>query len=284
VFVTFIFLTPSSTESKSILNYYPLPSGGRYINLANIFSKMNIPFLTEGESKAYKTLVKIGESSIGNIIKFSKVSHSKIYDILRRLTEKGLVSSITKNGKQYFSAADPRTLQTLIEEKELIIQKEKEILKIIIPQLLAEKNSKKTENILTAFEGINGVKHLLEESLIETKKGEEILILGTPKKIVEYAGGYLKDWQKRRIEKGIMCKIIADPGTPPWDEKWWKESKKRNISKLKVFSSVSPAYLLITNKSVTTIYFANTIFGFKVSHKEIAEKYKLFFEDIWKVN
>lgn len=243
---------------------------------------MNIPLLTEGESKVYKTLVKIGESSIGNILKFSGVSHSKIYDILKRLAEKGLVSAINKNGKQYFSAANPKQLQNLVEEQEKKLQKEKEHIQKIIPQLLAEKNSKETQNILCAYEGMNGIKHLLEESLTEVQKGEEILILGTPKKIVEYAGGYLKDWQKRRIEKGAICKIITDPGSPPWEEKWWKDSKKKNISKVRISTSISPAYLVITNKSITTIYFANTLFGFKVSHPEIADRYKAFFEEIWK--
>ena len=47
---------------------------------------MEIPFLTMGESKVYQALVELGESPIGNIIKLSKVSHSKIYDILKRLS------------------------------------------------------------------------------------------------------------------------------------------------------------------------------------------------------
>ena len=243
---------------------------------------MDIPQLTQGEAKVYTTLLKINESSIGNILKFSGVSHSKIYDILKRLAEKGLVSTITKNGKQYFSPANPKVLYNLIEQQEEKLKKEKEDLKKILPQLLAEKNSKKTENLLSAYEGINGIKHLLEEALQEVQKGEEILVLGTPQKIVEYAGGYLKDWQKRRIAKGAICKIIADPGSPPWKEDWWKESKNKKQSITKISSSVSPAYLVITNKSVTTIYFANDILGFKVSHTEIAERYKSFFEEIWK--
>ena len=243
---------------------------------------MDIPGLTSGENKAYKTLVKIGESSIGDILKFSGVSHSKVYDILKRLGEKGLVSTIIKNGKQYFSAADPRALKLVLNEKEEKLLKEKEALKTIIPQLLAEKNAKRTQPILCAYEGLNGIKNLLEESLEEVKKGEEILILGTPQKIVEYAGGYLKDWQKRRIEKGAVCKIICDPGSPPWKEPWWRDSKNKKQSFIKVSTSVSPAYLVITNKSVTTIYFAHDILGFKVSHEEIAEKYKVFFEEIWK--
>ncbi|MSR86458.1 hypothetical protein EXS74_03630 [Candidatus Woesearchaeota archaeon] len=243
---------------------------------------MDIPQLTTGETKVYRALLKINESSVGNILKFSGVSHSKIYDILKRLAEKGLVSTITKNGKQYFSAADPKTLQNLIKEQEEKLNQEKEELKLLMPQLLAEKNAKKTQPIISAFEGINGIKHLLEESLEEVKKGEEILILGTPQKIVEYAGGYLKDWQKRRIEKGAICKIICDPGSPPWKEEWWRDSKNKKQSLIKASASVSPAYLVITNKSITTIYFANDILGFKVSHEEIAKKYKAFFEEIWK--
>lgn len=137
---------------------------------------MDIPQLTQGEAKVYTTLLKINESSIGNILKFSGVSHSKIYDILKRLAEKGLVSTITKNGKQYFSPANPKVLYNLIEQQEEKLKKEKEDLKKILPQLLAEKNSKKTENLLSAYEGINGIKHLLEEALQEVQKGEEILV------------------------------------------------------------------------------------------------------------
>ena len=88
---------------------------------------MEIPLLTSGESKVYKALVELGETSVGNILKTSGVSHSKIYDILKRLSEKGLVSSINKNGRQFFSAANPRNLLKLAneEEKELDVKKEK---------------------------------------------------------------------------------------------------------------------------------------------------------------
>src|SRR3989338_7815136 len=107
-------------------NKYPLTGEGKYLKQENIQNSMNIPQLTQGEEKVYRTLLKINESSIGNILKFSGVSHSKIYDILKRLGEKGLVSTITKNGKQYFSAANPKILQNLIEEKEKQLKENKE--------------------------------------------------------------------------------------------------------------------------------------------------------------
>jgi sugar-specific transcriptional regulator TrmB len=60
---------------------------------------MEIPLLTKGESKVYQALLELGESPIGGIIKNSSVSHSKIYDILKRLAKKGLVSTIIRNGR-----------------------------------------------------------------------------------------------------------------------------------------------------------------------------------------
>ncbi len=126
---------------------------------------MEIPQLTKGEAKVYRTLLQINESSIGNILKVSEVSHSKIYDVLKRLSEKGLVSTTTKNGRQYFSASDPKVLKELIEEQEQKLAKEKETLKGMIPQLLAERNVQKAHTLLSAYEGIHGMKHLLEESL-----------------------------------------------------------------------------------------------------------------------
>ena len=47
--------------------------------------------LTKGESKVYLALLRIGKSNIGPIIKEAKVSNSKVYDILDRLAQKGLV-------------------------------------------------------------------------------------------------------------------------------------------------------------------------------------------------
>lgn len=243
---------------------------------------MEIPLLTLGESKVYSTLVKIGETSIGNLIKFSGVSHSKIYDILKRLAEKGLVSSFTKNGKQYFSAANPKILLSLIEDEEEIIKKNKEQLNKIIPILEQEQNSIRIESSLNAFEGFKGMKLLLEGVL--TEKNDEILILGTPKKLIELSGGYLKDWQKRRIKQGVLCKILSDFDAPSWNEDWWIKSKKDKLTITKRFSSVSPAYLVITKHSVITIYFANNILSFKVSHEDIAKRYKTFFNEFWKAN
>ena len=52
--------------------------------------------LTKGEADVYLTLLKLGNTTSGKIIKESKVSRSKVYDVLERLKQKGLVTEIIK--------------------------------------------------------------------------------------------------------------------------------------------------------------------------------------------
>ena len=168
---------------------------------------MDIPLLTTGESKVYKGLVTLGESTVGNIIKTSQVSHSKIYDILKRLSDKGLVSSINKNGKQYFSASDPDRLHELVEEKKQELEEHQIEIEKKIKQLKTLQNTSQPVSLLSAYEGFKGMKSVLDSLLEKLKKHDELLVLGSPKQFVEQAGGFLKDWQKRRIKKGVICKI-----------------------------------------------------------------------------
>ena len=74
--------------------------------------------LTEGESKVYLSLLRLGSSTIGKIIKEAQVSNSKIYDILDRLNKKGLIGISLINNVKHFGAKSPSTINDLISDKE----------------------------------------------------------------------------------------------------------------------------------------------------------------------
>lgn len=242
---------------------------------------MDIPQLTKGEAKVYEALSGLGESFIGDILKTSGVSHSKIYDILKRLSEKGLVSSINKNGKQCFSAAAPSNLLNLINDEKVRLKCDEERMTDIINLLNLRKNKLEPKSILSSYEGIKGLKSVLESILGSLNKNSQILIMGAPKQS-EDLSGYLKGWQKRRIEIGAVCKIITDLDSPSWKDKWWTESKLRGITFTKKLKTVAPSYIVITEDSVITIFFSARILTFVVKHPDIAIRYIEFFKELWK--
>ena len=67
--------------------------------------------LTRGEIKVYLTLLKIGETTTGKIISEAKISSGKIYEILDKLIQKGLVSYTIKEKTRYFNAASPNRIK-----------------------------------------------------------------------------------------------------------------------------------------------------------------------------
>ena len=66
--------------------------------------------LTEGESRVYLALLKLGPTTTGPLIGLSDVTKSFIYRILDKLIKKGLVSYVIKEKTKYFQAAPPTTL------------------------------------------------------------------------------------------------------------------------------------------------------------------------------
>jgi len=94
--------------------------------------------LTSSEIKVYLALLKLGQVTAGPIVDEAKITRSKIYDILERLKQKGLVSHIIKEKTKYFSAADPHNILTYLDKKEEEIKQDKTAITKIIPELLVQ--------------------------------------------------------------------------------------------------------------------------------------------------
>jgi len=71
--------------------------------------------LTKGEAKVYLSLLSLGLTTTGPIVRESGVSASKVYKVLARLAKKGLVSYIVKKRTKFFRAADPERLLDFLE-------------------------------------------------------------------------------------------------------------------------------------------------------------------------
>ena len=92
---------------------------------------------TKGEIKVYLTLLELGSTTTGDVIKKSKVSPSKVYDILEKLIQKGVVNYVIKGKVKYFEAASPKRILEYLQEKgKKIKAQEKELNKVSIFRLL----------------------------------------------------------------------------------------------------------------------------------------------------
>ena len=132
--------------------------------------------LTEGEIKVYLALLRLGETTVGSIGRESKVSKSKMYDILDKLIEKGFAGYIVKNGTKHFAANDPKMIMEFINKKAEEIEKTKQEAEKILPKLALQRSTIGKKKIAEVYEGFHGLKAIREELILTLKKGDEFLV------------------------------------------------------------------------------------------------------------
>lgn len=110
----------------------------------------------------FLTLLKMGSAKVGQVVKESHVSYSKVYDVLDRLSLKGLVSDIILGNVKYFNAVEPYRFEEYIKRKEQEVHKQLDIANKLIPEL-AKVANRNIQNIMAEiFVGDRGIRTAYE--------------------------------------------------------------------------------------------------------------------------
>jgi len=236
--------------------------------------------LTDGEIRVYIALLELGKSSAGKIIEHSKVSPSKIYDVLNRLIEKGLVSYIIEGKIKHFNAAPPREILNFIDRKEEELKVHKNEFKKILPDLLSKQKENNKKFNAEIFEGIRGLITVFDMSFNELKKGEALYAFGYPPYASNLFDAYWKGYHRKCDKKGIIRKVIYDYET------WFlKKREKRLLAQQKYLPKgiITPSWVLIFNDKVATVIVTEEQkVCFLVQNKEVANSYAEYFNILWK--
>src|SRR3989344_2887799 len=235
--------------------------------------------LTDGESRAYLSLLKLGSSTVGPIVKDSGIAYSKIYEVLGRLLEKGLISYNIKEKTKYFQAIAPNRLLDFIEQKEKEITETKNQLKKILPDLEKIKEKKVLQEA-EIFLGIKGLRTAYE-MLLEKRSKEEFLLFFYlyDERYTKNADLFYKQEFHYFRKEGIKLK-----GITTLEFKKSKSYKKPpKFIELKFVDFPLPSMVDIYNGKVLLTTWRDNPIGILVQSQEVYENYKNYFNEIWKI-
>lgn len=238
--------------------------------------------LTEGEIRLYSALLDLGETTRTKLAKKSGISPSKIYDIANRLLEKGIISSVKKNGVIHFSAADPEKIKEFIQQKEAEIEKEKKLADEILPILLAKYQKTKEETDIEVFYGWEGMKTAFDDIVKSLDKGEFNYILGASKGYdSKQADIFFSQYYLKKKAKGFGTKII------------FNENVRENIKRISIFKEKPNEIRFLHQDTFTEInLYKNTVFiiillkspiVLKIKNREATDSFKKFFDSMWEM-
>ena len=223
--------------------------------------------LSPNEAKCYLALLKLGSASANEISRKSGIHRVSVYDALRGLREKGLISQIMKADKMLFEAGNPERIQQMIEDKESKLKEAKEIM----PGLLLDFKSASQKQEVHSFKGLVGIKNVLKEML---KSKTEILDFGAEHKIKQFLPyDYIK-WDKERVKNKIKMRIIANLKIKPTKIKL---TKIRYVPK--EFNSSVSTYIF--DNKVALIMWVDNPLAILIEHESVFESYQNYFEYLW---
>ncbi len=232
--------------------------------------------LTETESRIYLMLLKLGEAAASEIVKRTGFYKPTVYAVLEKLERKGIVTHIIKEYKKLYSPVTPKRLLSVLEER-------KEDLVSLLPSLLKDYESVKSEKEINVMLGIEGLKTMYNEILSLNKDYDGIGPLKSFSVLQYRFIQYLKKFAKTDIRFRFILIDMPDI--------------KENLSKLSSpFLSIkerwkvrfipknyfSPVAVNIYGDTVALIIWEDEPLVISIKNKNVAKTFRNYFNLLWK--
>ena len=168
-----------------------------------IYPDFELLGLTEVEGKVYISLLELGGGYVSAVARKAGLPRVNCYHILENLTSKGLANSVTRNKIRYYSAEPPQRIVNILEDKAHYAKK-------ILPELMAITNTLTLKPRIKYYEGYEGVKTILNDTL---SAKSELLGYSNLKAAAELFGDLIKDYSRIKGERKIKTRFIC-PSSP----------------------------------------------------------------------
>ena len=223
--------------------------------------------LTKTESKIYLMLLDITKAQAGVLSRKTGIHRRSIYDALDRLIEKGLVSYIMENDKRYYMAEDPKRVQSLIDEQ-------KEQVYSLLPLLQAKFSEHKGKQETLFYRGVEGVKTIFEDQLLDEKT---VYVIGASRSVRDIMKFYIPHYTKKRVKKRIPLHMI-----------YAGERREFPIKLTKIkYLSKEFGTLVSTNiygdKVAIILWLPHDPVAILIKQPDVAKTFKNYFDMLWKM-
>ncbi len=226
--------------------------------------------LDEVEISIYLILLQKGDLSQQEIAETTGLLRQTVYDRIRRLEAKGIISRTNKESKPLFLAISPEIFIEQIKEKEKQVKE-------ILPMLDVLKLNSVNQTNSSTFTGLKALKKLIQLTLTAR---EEIYWIANKKISDEiFSEHFWLNYAARRNELRIPINLLIEPTT----DKGWKTNKKeKRFVKTHQFVKKQQSSIIMCGEEVTLYTALNETYnGTHIKDKNLAKFFKSLFEKLW---
>ena len=223
------------------------------------------------ECLCYLSLLEIGASRVGPLIKRTGIPSSKIYEILERLAKRGLVTSVVRENVRSYQAASPKVLVSLMDER-------RRQLDAALPGLLLAQHSSQRQGV-ELFEGQKALFTLFTDLIHDAKPGEQYMVFSLDEESkTSEANIFFRSLTLRRKEKRLDTRLLKNRGI----EVGRRVPERHTKLQLRYTTFTLPQGLTIFRDTVVILSWDAVPLAIKIESRTVAAQWRSFFLDLWK--
>ena len=236
--------------------------------------------LSDKESKVYLASLELGAAAVQKIAQKAGVKRATTYVAIESLVDRGLMSSVVKGKKTYYTSESPKRLLGIIDAERNAVEKKQDIIKDLLPDLLAIVSSSAEKPKLSFYEGLEGLRIIQEDVLVSVgNKLENVVSLDDAEKVVTDSQDILsfrETLHRRGVDVRILYSSKKKPLSIPREfQKRWK-IKKIDQDKYPIHGEIT-----LYGDKVAAFSYRGKIVGTIIESKEIAQTIRVLFEIAW---
>ena len=183
--------------------------------------------LTSTESELYLAGIKSPSLSANELAKETGIQRTTVYNALETLIQKGFASKHTKSGNHLaFRMIEPSLIEKKFDLKVAELESQKQEFKKFLPYLERASGIKTKKLSVAHYEGIDGIKGVVEEALYCKSRSWDII---APRNnfFSEFDESYAQYFLSTRIKNGIRSRSLWEK-SPGWKQLSPEEIRVRN--------------------------------------------------------
>ena len=192
--------------------------------------------LSKNEIAILLVLLESGSMFVVSIARAAKLNRTTTYGVLKLLADKGLASSVKKEGVVRYQSIAPELLPGYIERRRETLAETKQEVTKLIPQLKLLRAKGGTLPKVQFFEGKEGVEQAYEDTLENNKEKFLRDITGVDAVFTKLDPKFLDYYLKKRARLGIKCVDLAP------ESEWARRSKADDKKYLRTTKFLPPQF------------------------------------------
>jgi sugar-specific transcriptional regulator TrmB len=241
----------------------------------NIQEALQTIGLSGKEGAVYTALLQLGQATAYGIAVKSGLKKPTTYVILDELIEKGLVLKVPQMKRQHYVARSPEEAFGVAQERLTLAKK-------ALPELMAITKGKKTKVNTAYFEGVEGIKQLLEYKLKENQGEEMLAFWATDKNITPELVEYFQDeWFAKMQRQSIRVRGLA-PADPLLKKYRETDAQYGRTIKTIPTNDYHSEVAISTIGDLVRIEDYKNLQGIAIENQDVAKAVRQIFEMVWR--